>query len=224
MKAVNLAREDIDAVAAADADGPDSDTPDALAPTTPDCTTVKAADLSLNQALVDALASQPASDRPSDADQALSQALELIIAADGFPHARHLLLLALLRACRVSAKPSGIALTIVRVVGSLWAVLAASAGLTGPTPAAVDDQQGMATAAHFKQWEKKGSKSHAAVLQQALLVGLYHVAPHALQSLPGNLVSSTYFLQQFCWQTVLFEGDWALCCLNCPGDSSSSAV
>ena len=196
LKAVNLAGED--PAAAADADTPASDTPDAIAPTTPDRTTAKAADLSLNQALVDALASQPASDRSSDADQALSQAQELIIAADNFPHARHLLLLALLRACDVSTKPSGIALTIVRVVDGLWAVVAASAGLTGPTPAAVDDQHGVATAAHFKQWEKKASKSHAAVLQQALLVGLHHVNPHALQSLPGNLVSCQFLLQQFC--------------------------
>lgn len=192
-------------MAAGDADTPDSDTPDAIAPTTPDRTTAKAADLSLNQALVNALASQPASDRSPDADQALLQAQELIIAADSFPHARHLLLLALLRACHVSAKPSGIALTIVRVVDGLWAVVAASAGLTGPSPVAVDDQQGVATAAHFKQWEKKASKSHAAVLQQALLVGLHHVSPHALQSLPGNLVSFLFLLQQFCCQGCIWR-------------------
>lgn len=203
LKAVNVAGEDPTAVAAADAETPDSDTPDAIAPTTPNRTTAKAADLSLNQALVNALASQPASDRSPDADQALSQAQELIIAADGFPHARHLLLLALLRACHVSAKPSGIALTIVRVVDALRADVAASAGLTGLTPAAVEDQQGMATAAHFKQWEKKASKSHAAVLQQALLVGLHHVSPHALESLPGNLVRSQFLLQQFCCQVCI---------------------
>ncbi len=222
LKAVNLAEEDPAAVVAGDADTPDSDTPDAIAPTTPDRTTAKAADLSLNQALVNALASQPASDRSSDADQALSQAQELIIAANSFPHARHLLLLALLRACHISAKPSGIALTIVRVVEGLWALVAASAGLTGPTPVAVDDQQGVATAAHFKQWEKKASKSHAAVLQQALLVGLHHVTPHALQSLPGNLVSFQFLsaavlLPRLCFKEVL-EGHWALCCLNCPCD------
>ncbi len=176
--------------AATDVNSPDSAQADRIAPTTPDRTTAssKAADLAFNQSIVTALASQLAHAKGSDTTKALLQAEELILAADSFPHARHLLLLALLQACHRSVKPSRAAATILRVVNALWADLQASAAFTGAAPAAGADEQGIPTAAHFKQWEKKAAKSHAAALQHVLLVGLQHISPEELQSLPGKLV------------------------------------
>lgn len=186
LAAVNLADEDSDNIKS-----PDSNTADGIAPTTPNRTTAKAADLTLNQAVVHALAEQLASDKASDASKALTHAQDLIQAADSFPHTRHLLLLALMQACHLSSKPSAVGEALVRATHALWSAVAASAALTGPTPAAVVDGQGALTAAHLKQWEKKGSRSYAAVLQQALLMGLQHISPEALQSLPGRLVWSS---------------------------------
>lgn len=189
----------LDAVIAADEEqaektvnSPDSGHADEIAPTTPNRANAssKAADLAFNQAVITALASQMASNQAADATKALAQAEELILAADSFRHARHVLLLALQQACYMSPEPSAAAVTILMGAGALWTDVQGSAAITGPTPAAVADEQGVPLAAHYKTWDKKAAKSHAAVLQQALLVGLQHASSAKLQALPGQLVCS----------------------------------
>ena len=189
----------LDAVIAADEEqaektvnSPDSGHADEIAPTTPNRANAssKAADLAFNHAVITALASQMASNQAADAAKALAQAEELILAADSFQHARHVLLLALQQACYMAPEPSAAAVTILKGAGALWTDVQGSAAITGPTPAAVADEQGIPIAAHYKSWDKKAAKSHAAVLQQALLVGLQHASSEKLQALPGQLVCS----------------------------------
>lgn len=160
-----------------------------LAPATPDRPhdSDKAASLAFNQAIIHALASQLASTHPQ---HSLAYAQELILAADAFPHARHLLLLALLQACHLTAKPAGAAAAMLKVASARWGDVKGSGASTGPTPVAVVDEVGVPTAAHFRHWQRKAGKSHAAVLQQALLAGLRAASPQQLQQLDAHMVCS----------------------------------
>ena len=163
------------------------DSANELAPATPNRTTDsdKAANIAFNQAIIHALASQLASAQPQ---LCLAHAQELILAADSFPHARHLLLLALLQACHLSAQPAGVAATLLKVVSAKWTDVKESGARTGSTPVVAVDDNGVPTAAHFRHWERRAGKSHAAVLQQALLAGLRTASTQELQSLDGQTV------------------------------------
>lgn len=170
-----------------------SNSPDSahnLAPATPNRTTDsdKAANIAFNQAIISALASQLAS---AHSKHPLSYAQDLIQAADSFPHARHLLLLALLQACHLSGKPAEAAVAILKVASTGWSEVKDSGARTGPAPIAVVDKNGVATAAHFRHWERKAGKSHAAVLQQALLAGLRSASTQNLQVLDPQMVCSS---------------------------------
>ena len=168
-----------------------------LAPTTPNRTndSDKAANIAFNQAIINALASQLASAQTSK--HLLAYAQDLILAADSFPHACHLLLLALLQACHLSAKPAEAAAAILKVVSTKWSDVSDSGARTGPAPVAVVDDNGVATAAHFRHWERKAGKSHAAVLQESLLAGLHSASAEDLQLLDGQVVCfSLYALCQ----------------------------
>ena len=172
-----------------------SNSPDSahnLAPATPNRTTDshKAANIAFNQAIINALASQLAS---VNSKHPLAYAQNLILAADSFPHARHLLLLALLQACHLSATPAGVADAILKVTSTRWSDVKGSGARTGPAPVAVVDENGVATAAHFRHWERKAGKSHAAVLQQALLAGLRSASPQDLQVLDAQMVRSLLY-------------------------------
>lgn len=160
-----------------------------LAPTTPDRPVDfdKAASLAFNQAIIHALASQLASTQPQ---HSLAYAQELILAADAFPRAGHLLLLALLQACHLTPKPVGAAAAMLMVVTARWGDVKGSGASTGPTPVAVVDEVGVPTAAHFRHWQRKAGKSHAAVLQQALLAGLRAASSQQLQQLDAQMVCS----------------------------------
>lgn len=167
-----------------------SNSPDSahnLAPTTPNRSTDsdKAANIAFNQAIINALASQLAGPHPQ---HSLAHAQDLILAADSFPHARHLLLLALLQACHLSLKPAAVAAAMLKVASTIWSDVKDSGARTGPTPVAVLDENGVATAAHFRQWERKAGRSHAAVLQQALLAGLQSASTQDLQLLDSQMV------------------------------------
>ena len=137
--------------------------------------------------MIHALASHLASPHPQ---HSLAYAEELILAADSFPHARHLLLLALLQACHLSTKPARVAAAILKVASARWGDVQGSGASTGPTPVAVVDEGGLPTAAHFRHWQRKAIKSHAAVLQQALLAGLRAASSQQLQQLDAHMVCS----------------------------------
>ena len=158
-----------------------------LAPTTPNRTTDsdKAADLAFNQAVVHALASQLASTHPQ---HSLAQAQQLFLAADSFPHARHLLLLAWLQACHLSSNPAGVAASILKAIRAKWGAVEGSGAISGAAPVAAVDDKGVPAAAHFRHWERKAAKSHAGVLQQALLAALRHAPAQELQEVPSLLV------------------------------------
>lgn len=168
------------------------DSPHELAPTTPDRPpdSDKAASLAFNQAVIHALAAQLASTHPQ---HCLADIQELILAADSFPHARHLLMLALLQACHLTAKPAGVAASILKVVSAKWSEVQESGASTGPTPAAVVDEGGVPTAAHFRHWQRRAGKSHAAVLQQALLAGLRAASSQQLQLLHAQMVCTSLY-------------------------------
>ena len=173
---------------APDTPGLPSPNADEATPDRPDASS-KAADTAFNQAVVNALALQLVEQpKGSSTSTALSDAKEMILAAGRFPHARHLLLLALLRACHISDQPSATAVAILTVMIELWADVKASAVLTGDAAVAVSQGPGVPTAAHFKQWNKTPDMSHAAVLQQVLLAGFQHVSSKELEALPGRLV------------------------------------
>lgn len=132
-----------------------------------------------------------------------------------------------MQACHLSAKPSAVGEALVRMTHALWPAVAASAALTGPTPAAVAYGPGAPTAAHLKQWEKKGSRSYAAVLQQALLMGLQHISAEVLQALPGRLVWSPSDAIQANLQSRLNMAASCLslhCLLTCCMSSSVSGM
>ena len=173
------------------AQSPDSSNADELAPTTPNRPTAssRAADAAHNQAVIAALASQLTATDASHSTAALQQAEQLIVAAANFPHARHLLLLALMHGCCTFSKPSAIAVTILRVMSALWADVRNSAAATGSSPAAVMDQHGVVAMGHWKQCGKKPAKAHASALQQALLLSLASITRKDLQALAGKLVS-----------------------------------
>ena len=158
-----------------------------LAPTTPNRTTDsdKAADLAFNQAVVHALASQLATAQPQ---HSLAQVQQLILAADSFPHACHLLLLALVQACHLSGNPAGVAAAILKVVRANWLAVEGSGAVSKAVTVAAADDKGRPTAAHFRHWERKTAKSHATVLQQAFLAALRHASAQELQEVPSQLV------------------------------------
>lgn len=208
LAAVSTADEDKNKKLGADTDNqqPGSNSPDSarnLAPTTPNRTTDldKAANIAFNQAIINALALQLAS---AHSQHPLAYAQDLILAADSFPHARHLLLLALLQACHLSAKPAGAAAAILKVASTRWSDVKDSGARTGAAPVTVVDDTGVATAAHFRHWEKKAGKSHAAVLQQALLTGLRSASTQDLLLLDGQMVcSSLYAFVKACTRSPL---------------------
>lgn len=188
---------------------PGANSPDSahgLAPTTPNRTTDsdKAANIAFNQAIIHALASQLAGAHPQ---RCLVHAQDLTLAADSFQHARHLLLLALLQACHLSAKPAGVAAALLKVVSSNWSHVTESGACTGPAPVAVVDGSGVPTAAHFRHWERKAGKAHAAVVQQALLAALRCASAQDLQPLDAQMVctSSTMHVSRAVLLAVLWQ-------------------
>ena len=177
--------------------------PDELAPITPnrpdDSNT--AANIAFNQAIIHALAGQLVS---THSQQPMAQANDLILAADRFPHARHLLLLAVIQACHLSTKPAGLAAMLMKVLKAQWGAVEGSGACTSAVTVEVTDEEGVPVAAHFKHWEKKAAKSHAAVLQQALLAALQHASAQELPSLSSHKVrlAHTFVLQSqhaVCW-------------------------
>lgn len=144
--------------------------------------------MAFNQAIIHALAAQLAGAHPH---RCLAHAQDLVLAADSFHHARHLLLLALLQACHLSPKPAGVAAAILKVVIPKWSDVIESGGCTGPAPVAVVDGSGVPTAAHFRHWERKAAKAHAAVVQQALLAALRCASAQDLQLLDAQMVCTS---------------------------------
>lgn len=164
------------------------DSADELAPSTPNRPrkSSKKAALAFNHSLINALAEQLAH---AKAGEALAQAEELFIAAEAFPHARHLLLLALVRACHISQAPSAVCEALLRVLRGIWTRVQASGTEAGSTLQTVFDNRGLPLASHYKGLTKKSARAIAAALPLALLVAIQKIPAAHLQSLSADLVS-----------------------------------
>ena len=141
--------------------------------------------MAFNNSLITALA-QPLAQ--ANSSEALSQAEQLILAAQDFPHARHVLLLALMQACHISKAPAVPAEALLRSLRALWPEVQASGSQTGAAFQPVVDKQGQLLAGHLKALSKKAAKAQAGLLQHALLVALQKLPAAHLQATTGDLV------------------------------------